>query len=189
MATEEPHYQLLIEDGAYTQRLYGPRILAETDVEGTLDQASSAGFRRLAGYIFGKNRSRTRAGAERIAMTAPVLAEARSEKIAMTAPVLAGGADGHWQIRFVMPAGSALNTLPVPIDPAVRLRELAPQRVAAIRFSGLAGEAKVSEKTALLQAWTKSRHLTAAGAPQLARYNPPWTLPFLRRNEILIDCR
>jgi len=77
--------------------------------------------------------------------------------------------------------------LPKPKNPAVILREVPGKRYAALVFSGLAGHAKAQQNTDALLAWLKARNITPIGTPQLARYNPPWTLPFLRRNEILVE--
>ena len=189
MATEEPRYESLLQDAEFSVRLYAPRIVAETEVAGSLEEASSTGFRRIAGYIFGRNHARSGQASERIAMTAPVTVEAQPQKIAMTAPVSVEQVEGRWRIEFAMPAHYTLATLPLPDDASVTLREVPAQKIAAIRFSGLVSEAKLRDKTALLRAWMVQRSLLASAAPQLARYNPPWTLPFLRRNEILIPCQ
>ena len=189
MATEEPKFRLIEKSGDFELRLYNPMIVAETYVDGSLSEASNAGFRLIAGYIFGGNKSRQGSSPEKIAMTAPVTVEPNSQKIAMTAPVVVESKDNRWRVHFVMPAEYALNSLPIPNDSRVSLREIAEQKTAVIVFSGLAGEDKVKDKTAALLDWIKSRGLEATATPQLARYNPPWTLPFLRRNEILINVK
>lgn len=120
-------------------------------------------------------------------MTAPVTLEQRSQKIAMTTSVVVENKAKQWRVHFVMPAEYTLSSLPIPSDTRVSLREIAAQQTAVIVFSGFAGEDKVKDKTAALFAWIKSRGLDAKSTPQLARYNPPWTPPFLRRNEILIN--
>jgi hypothetical protein len=187
--TEEPAFDTVKSSGDYEVRRYAPRIVAETEVEGDLWAASNEGFRVIAGYIFGNNVSVTQEGAEKIAMTAPVAVEPVSEKIAMTAPVTTEAAGGRYRLHFVMPSRYTLATLPRPKDERVRLRELPAQRMAVVKFSGLAGEGKVKERTDELLAWMKAEGLEAAGAPQLARYDPPWTLPFLRRNEVMVPLR
>lgn len=159
-------------------------IIAETTVDGDMDSASNRGFQLIAGYIFGNN--------ERIAMTAPVVAEA--QKIAMTAPVsiepqnaedskMAGAQ--RWRIHFVMPSQYTLATLPKPLNPQVQLREIPAKTFATLTYSGINTESTVQEKTEQLLNWLKTQKIETIGKPQLARYNPPWTLPFLRRNEIL----
>lgn len=192
MAIEEPPFDVIEKAGQIEIRQYRPLIVAETLVEGDMDTASGAGFRLIADYIFGNNQSRdalANKSSERIAMTAPVTIqpEARSEKIAMTAPVTIESQGMRWRVHFVMPGEYSLATLPIPRNPAVRLREVPGKRLAALVFSGLAGEEKVRQKTLELQDWLKSKNIDFVAAPQLARYNPPWTLPFLRRNEILIE--
>jgi len=190
MAIEEPKYTLVEKSGAFELRAYAPKVLAETLVDGSLDAASSVGFRRIADYIFGNNTAHN-GGNEKISMTAPVTMSAKSdkspsEKISMTAPVTMQQSDGKWRMYFVMPSQYTLSTLPTPNNPAVTLRELPATRMAAIRFSGLAGEEKTAKKTAELMAWLKSKNIVPIGEPELARYNPPWTLPFLRRNEVMV---
>lgn len=194
MATEEPKFERIETQGAFELRLYAPMIVAETWVEGSLGDGSNAGFRKIAGYIFGRNRSRTAEGSEKIAMTVPVTMQpGASQKIAMTAPVTteaAPGAEGtRWRMHFVMPAKYTMATLPVPEDPSVTLREVPAQRVAVRTFSGFVTEARVQEETGLLLDWLKARGLEPSAPPQLARYNPPWSIPFMRRNEILVPYR
>ncbi len=192
MATEEPKFESLRKEENIEIRRYVPVIVAETTVDGDMDSASNQGFQRIAGYIFGQN--------ERIAMTAPVVAEAQSnaEKIAMTAPVSIEpqNADGskmagaqRWRIHFVMPSQYTLATLPKPLNPQVQLREIPAKTFAALTYSGINTENKVQEKTEQLLNWLKSQKIETLGKPQLARYNPPWTLPFLRRNEILQEIK
>ncbi len=187
MATEEPTFSLIEKSGDFELRLYKPMIVAETYVDGSLSEASNAGFRLIAGYIFGGNKNRQSSTPEKIAMTAPVMLEPSSQKIQMTAPVVVENTNNRWRVHFVMPSGYTLNSLPIPNDARVSLREIVEHKTAVIVFSGLTGEDKVKDKTAALLDWIKSRGLDATSPPQLARYNPPWTLPFLRRNEILIN--
>ena len=189
MATEEPKFTSLEKSGDFELRQYEPIIVAETFVIGTLDQASSQGFRLIASYIFGNNKSRSHAGEEKITMTAPVTVEACSEKIAMTRPVTVEHFGDTWRVYFIMPAAYTMDTLPYPKDTRVSLREIEAQKKAVITFSGFAGEVKVKEKTDALLEWMKSHQLGATSTAKLARYNPPWTLPFMRRNEVLISYR
>jgi len=201
MAIEEPPFEVIEKAENIEIRQYRPFIVAETLVEGDMDAASNAGFRLIAGYIFGNNLSVKGPGdqaSEKIAMTAPVTVQpaGASEKIAMTAPVTIepqNDSDGkamqasRWRVHFVMPGEYSLATLPRPRNPAVTLREVPGKRYAALIFSGLVGDAKAQQKTAELLSWLQARKLTPAAPPQLARYDPPWTLPFFRRNEILIE--
>jgi hypothetical protein len=186
MATEEPKYSVIEKAGEFELRAYDPKIIAETLVSGSMDSASSAGFRLIADFIFGNNTAST-GGNKKISMTAPVTMEAQSEKISMTAPVSMQQAQGQWRIHFVMPSEYTLDTLPKPNNSEVMLRKIPASNYAVIRFSGLAGEDKTATKTAELLAWLKAKAITPIGKPELARYNPPWTLPFLRRNEVMIE--
>jgi hypothetical protein len=182
MATEEPAFKVTLKSGALEVREYPPLIAAEVLVGGDRSQAVNAGFRLLAGYIFGGNIRR-----QSIAMTAPVVqAPARGESIAMTAPVVQTGANGTWTVRFIMPRGYTLDTLPTPNDQRVHLIPLPAARMAVVRFSGLAHEPDIQQKTTELKAFVAAQQLVATGPASLARYNPPWTLWFLRRNEIMI---
>ena len=122
---------------------------------------------------------------------------ARSAKIAMTAPVTAEpvAADAsmatasQWRIQFVMPGEYSMQTLPKPVNPAVSLRELPARTFAVLSYSGLNTASKVQQKTDELAAWMRSRQLEPVGAAQLARYDPPWTLPMWRRNEIQVEVK
>ena len=182
MATEEPPYTPSLKDGNFEVRDYPALIAAEVSVSGDRAQASSEGFKLLAAYIFGGNTKK-----QSIAMTAPVVqAAAESEKIAMTAPVMQTGQPGGWTVRFVMPRSYTLATLPTPNDARVRLVSVPAARVAVVRFSGLAGDDDIAEQTGLLNDFVARNRLDKTGRPALARYNPPWTPPFLRRNEIMV---
>ena len=196
-AIEEPQFNLVESDGRIEVRDYAPYIVAEVLVVGDMATASNRGFRAIAGYIFGGNRS-VRGGdnPEKIAMTAPVGITPASEKIAMTAPVgitpEAKGAeafsatDGRWRVHFVMPRQYTMANLPKPNDPSVRLREVPSERWVVLRYSGFNGEDKLRENTDELLAWIARRGFKARGETQLARYDPPWTLPFMRRNELMV---
>ncbi|WP_082859428.1 heme-binding protein [Microbulbifer sp. Q7] len=186
MATEEPQYTVTEKAEPFELRTYQPRIVAEVVVSGTMDEASGKGFRLLANYIFGNNTARS-GGSQKIDMTAPVGMEPQSEKISMTAPVSMQESDGRWRVSFVMPSSYTMDSLPRPNNAAVSIREIPETHYAVIRFSGLTGAKRVAEKTADLQAWLQQKGLNATGAPEMARYNPPWTLPFLRRNEIMVQ--
>jgi hypothetical protein len=191
MATEEPKFSIIEKSEPFELRAYAPQLVAEVKVEGDLDTASSQGFRLIAAFIFGQNQV-----SEKISMTVPVGIEtAQSTKIAMTVPVgIEASKDSakgvnQWVFSFVMPSEFTMATLPKPVNPLVTIRELPAQKRAAITFSGFYNEAKVLEKTKALEEWIKSKQWQAIGSPQFARYNPPWSIPFMRRNEILITVR
>ena len=192
MATEEPKFELLHKDENVEMRRYVPLIVAEAVLDGDMESASNRGFRLIAGYIFGNN--------ERIAMTAPVVVEPQSvsEKISMTIPVSIepqNGEDNHmagvkrWRVHFVMPSEYTLATLPKPLNPEVKLRQIPSKTYAVLTYSGFNSETKVQEKTDELLSWLKAHNIKTIGKSQLARYNPPWTLPMWRRNEILQEIK
>ena len=198
MATEEPPYDVLEKLGEVEIRSYAAVVLAETEVEGTFEGVSSAAFRRLAGYIFGGNRVRGAAGEKaKIEMTAPVgMRPAGSAKIAMTAPVgmrpaapasgPAAGTSERWVMSFAMPSTWTLATLPEPNDPRVTLREAPPRQIAVLRFSGLWSDARFAAQERLLRAQLATSGWQVTGPAESLRYDPPWTLWFLRRNEVAL---
>lgn len=187
MAIETLAYTVIERFDDIEIRQYDGYVVAETEVDGDRRAATNEGFRRLAGYIFGSNH-----GDRKIAMTAPVL-QAEGRKIAMTAPVLQQAAGsgaatetGPWLIQFTMPAAYTLDSLPEPIDARVHLRAEPPRRVAAYRYSGGWSTGRYEQKLAQLTDALVRRGLVAVGTPVWARYNPPITPWFLRRNEILV---
>lgn len=184
MAVEEPAFKTVLSDGAFEVRDYPGLIVAEVTVSGDQKEAASKGFRLLAGYIFGGNKRR-----QSIAMTAPVTQELVSQTIAMTAPVTQIQNAGNWTVRFTMPSAYKMETLPEPNDPKVKLRHLPATRFAVLRFSGLAGKSDVEAKSAELLAASKAHHLRTNGPVTLAQYNPPWTLWFMRRNEVMVTVK
>jgi len=181
MAIEEPGYTVIEQVDNFELRMYEPKIVAETLVEGDFSEVGNEGFRRLAGYIFGDNRKQ-----QDIDMTAPVSQQSDSEKIAMTAPVSQETLDGKWRITFTMPAEYTMETLPMPLDDRVILKQEPAQLMAAIRYSGTWSRERYQEKEASLRAFMDAQGLRAVGEPVFARYNAPFTLWFLRRNEVLI---
>jgi effector-binding domain-containing protein len=178
---EHPKYTIVTRDGDIELRDYAPMIVAEAEVTGERREAISRGFRTIADYIFGNNTA-----AQKVAMTAPVSQQA-SEKIAMTAPVTQQADGNSWRVRFVMPSRYTMDTLPKPNNPAVVLKEIPGKRFAAIRFSGMAGADSLKRNTEELTAFVKAKGFSPLSPPTYAFYNPPWTLPFLRRNEVLIE--
>ena len=186
MATEQVPYTVerTLQSGVEIRR-YDSTVVAETLIEGgSYSEAGNAGFRRLASYIFGANR-----GDAKIAMTAPVaMAPDSGQRIAMTAPVdSARDSSGGWRIAFYMPAGYTLESLPQPLDPRVTLRVVPGRWVAALRFSGRGTEAQFAQHTAELLQALDDAGMQMLGAPWTARYNAPWVLPPLRRNEAMIE--
>jgi len=181
MAIEEASYQVVKKEDRFEVRDYAPHILAETIVEGEMKEAGNMAFRRLFNYISGENRSQ-----DKVAMTAPVSQVLEGEKIDMTAPVGQQNVQGRWAVSFMMPASYTLETLPVPVDPKVSLRQVPTRRLAAVRYSGTWSKKNYLRYMQELESWINDEGLTIVGEPVWARYNPPFTLWFLRRNEILI---
>jgi effector-binding domain-containing protein len=181
MATEEAPYTDIKTDDIFELREYAPQVLAEIIVEGDLEGAGNKAFRPLFRYISGDNKSRNK-----IAMTAPVSQEQTGEKISMTAPVSQQSVQGKWAISFMMPASYTMETLPIPDDPNIKLRQVPARRVAVVRYSGFWSEEKYLLHKEKLEKWIKDNRYTVTGDPVWARYNPPFTLWFMRRNEILI---
>lgn len=185
--TEEPRFDRVGQVADVEIRRYHSRVAAETTVNADETAARSEGFRRLAGYIFGKNRAKAT-----IEMTAPVgqAAAGGSEKIAMTAPVgQAPAGDGAWTIRFFMPAKWTLDTLPAPDDDRVRLVAVPAETLAVLRFSGIPTAASVQGGSARLARTLDGSAWVATAQPVAWFYDPPWTLPFLRRNEVAVPVR
>ncbi|MEU0494105.1 heme-binding protein [Mycobacterium sp. NPDC006124] len=186
VGTEEPPHDTERLPGGLEIRRYRPRIAAETTVEAPEERARNEGFRRLAGYIFGGN-----GGSDEIAMTAPVSqAGSGGRKIAMTAPVARSGDDeSGWVIRFFMPSKWTMATLPTPDDDRVRLVEVPAETVAVLRFTGDRGSATIAAKSDELRKALHDNGIEAVGEPQAWFYDPPWTLPFRRRNEVVVSVR
>jgi hypothetical protein len=179
-ATEEPKYSVLLKEDAFELRQYAAQIVAETAVNGDMDSASSQGFRAIADFIFGNNKAPGQNTSAKIAMTAPVTVQPRTQENSLREAK-------DWRIQFVMPADYTMATLPKPNNQAVQLREVPAQRFAVLRYSGLNTESKVEDKTNELLAWVKTKNWQMAGSPQLSRYDPPWTLPMWRRNELRVE--
>jgi SOUL heme-binding protein len=190
MAIEEPKYEVRTSQAPFELRHYAPILIAQTIVEGDMDAASNKGFRLIADFIFGNNLAAGSEQATKIAMTAPVTVEPQSSKIAMTAPVTIEpqlGSAQQWRVHFVMPSQYTLGNIPKPKNSAVTLHELPSKYFVVHRYSGFNTEARVQEKTNEALAWAKQQSLKVVGTPQLSRYDPPWTLPMFRRNEIMVE--
>lgn len=164
---ETPEYVLVDQQGQIEIRDYSEIIVAEASIEGDREEAIYAGFRLIANYIFGNNLS--------------------TEKVAMTAPVSQQSNGRSWKVRFVMPSVYTIETLPVPNNPEVKIISTPPKRYIAIRFSGFANNASIQENEAQLREFLAERSINAVANPVYAFYNDPWTLPFMRRNEVMIE--
>jgi hypothetical protein len=175
--TEEPRFDALGTEAGLEIRRYAPRLAAETTVAADEAAARNEGFSRLARYIFGANQ-----GSAKIAMTAPVAQE--PTRIAMTAPVAQQATAEGYRIRFFLPA--ALRDPPAPNDPRVTIAEVPGETVAVLRFSGVPNPDAVAEPRAQLLATLPRTRWAASGDPVSWFYDPPWTIPALRRNEVAV---
>lgn len=194
LAIEEPKFEVVKEFEGCELRQYASTLIAETTVSGNFDEVGNEAFRILVGYIQGEN-----VKSEEIEMTAPVNqrptgAEGQGEKIEMTAPVSqtpaeVGEVSGTYVLSFVMPAKYTLETLPKPKDDRVIIREVPGRLVAARRYSGSWDRKKYKENEEKLIEAIRKEGLVLVGPPIFARYNPPFTPSFLRRNEVLIEVR
>lgn len=183
-AAEETAYSVIERDGDVEIRQYEDYAIARTFVTASYDDMDREAFGRLFDYISGENTAQGE-----IAMTAPVLMAPAGEEIAMTAPVLMEAGEEGWWMAFVLPDGLDAARAPVPTDPQVEVIDIQGPRMAALTYSGTMSEETNTAEALRLRDWIAMRGLDAAPGYQIAGYNPPWTLPFLRRNEILIELR
>ncbi len=180
MGIEEPEYKVVEKNDVYEIREYLPVVAIETEVEANFEDAGNRAFRRLFNYIDGNNQSQAS-----IAMTAPVTQSAsESEKIAMTAPVTQSERDGKYVVRFMLPAKYTLETAPKPNDPTVVVTELPARRFAVHTYSGTWAKSGYDDGLAKLKQALNRGGVDFEDAPIWSRYNSPFSLWFLRRNEI-----
>ena len=178
-ATEEPDFKVIQKLEDIEVREYAAYSVAVVVVPGPAADAGNQAFPILAGYIFGKNK-----GERKFAMTAPVTQAAEPVKLEMTAPVTQAAAPGGFRVQFVLPKGVTAASAPEPLDSRVTLRDVAPSRIAVIRYSGFWSDSNYSNHLTKLLAALSSANLVAVGEPVYSRYNAPFTPWFLRRNEI-----
>jgi hypothetical protein len=181
-ATEEHPYQIVRKLEDIEVREYARYMVAELVVAGPAEAAGNQAFPILAAYIFGKNR-----GDRKLAMTAPVTQAPVPVKLAMTAPVTQTTAPGGFLVQFVLPREVTLGNAPEPLDARINLREIQPRRVAVVRFSGFWSESNYDAHLAQLKTALGAAGMTWSGEPVYARYNPPFTPWFMRRNEIWLQ--
>lgn len=166
---EKPDYRVIEQHDSIEIREYNTMIVAETTAQGSRKDAINNGFRTIADYIFGNNTTQT--------------------EIAMTAPVLQQKSEDAWNIRFVMPSNYTKSALPSPNNPNVRLIELPKKRFAVIRFSGTSSRSNIEKHEQSLATFLHKKNITYAPDALYAFFNPPWTLPVLRRNEIMFELK
>ena len=188
-AIDEPAYIVVQKTEVFEVRQYAPYLVAEVVVPGPASEAGNQGFNLLGGYIFGKNK-----GERKLEMTAPVTqtpmpapTPAPPIKLEMTAPVTQAVTEGGFLVQFVMPKGYTLATLPEPLDERVKLREVLGKRVAVIRFSGGWSQSTYEAQLQTLRNALSAAGLATQGEPISSRYNSPFSLPFLRRNEVWLN--
>lgn len=179
---ETPGYAVVLAEDNKEIRAYDSYVMAQTVVQGEYDESSSKAFRILFEYISGANQA-----SEKISMTAPVTQGQSGEKIEMTAPVTQGRTGGGWSMAFVLPSKYDFNTAPRPTDPRVELVQIPARTMAALRYRGFTSPEKIVRLGTELMAWSEQNGYLPVAAPASARYDPPWTIPFLRRNEVLVE--
>jgi hypothetical protein len=182
MAIEEPKFVVESKNDTYEIRKYEPVIVAETVIDAGFEDAGNQAFKLLADFIFGNNQSQ-----KKISMTAPVTQKEVSQKISMTAPVSQVKTQGGYLVQFTMPSEFTLETLPKPNNERVKIKMLSAKRVAVIRYSGRWTESNYSEHLEELKKALSKDNIKTVGEPILSRYDPPFMLWFLRRNEIWLE--
>ena len=180
---EKPDYKVIQSEQNIEIRQYEPMIIAEVEVDGKREDAIRDGFRLLADYIFGNNTVQ-----QVISMTAPVQ-QKENQKIAMTAPVQQQSMGKSWRMSFVMPSKYSMDSLPVPNNNRVRLKEILTKKFVVIEFSGTNSNENVTKHENQLMNYIEANQINIIGSPKYAFYNAPWTLPFLRRNEVMIEIK
>jgi len=178
---EKPDYKVIQSEQNIEIRQYEPMIIAEVEVDGKREDAIGDGFRLLADYIFGNNTVQ-----QVISMTAPVQ-QKENQKIEMTAPVQQQSTGKSWRMSFVMPSKYSMDSLPVPNNNRVRLKEILTKKFVVIEFSGTNSNENVIEHENQLMNYIEANQIKINGSPKYAFYNAPWTLPFMRRNEVMIE--
>jgi hypothetical protein len=174
---EQPAYQVIQRlSPAIEIRHYDARMAVET---GMTDGNDGEAFGRLFRYITGAN-----APKKMIAMTAPV-AEQRAT-VPMTMPIETSG--NARTMRFFLPHAVVSAGVPTPTDPLVHIVAAPAATLAVIRFTGIASPPMRAQETALLREGLLKAGKPAGGAPIFLSYDPPFTIPFLRRNEVAIPC-
>lgn len=177
-------YEILLQEKNFEVRLYDDYLVAAVSSANNYKESSSSSFGLLFKYISGYNVS-----SEKIEMTAPVLQQENSAKIEMTAPVLQQKTGDKWEMSFVLPSKYTLKNVPEPLDPRIVIKEIKSRKVAVVHYSGILNEKNIQEYTLKLLKWMDDKGYESIGSPYSAGYDPPWTIPFFRRNEILVEIK
>ena len=178
---EKPDYEIITSQKNIEIRRYGPMIIAEVETAVNREDTIGNEFGILADYIFGNNTMQNG-----IAMTAPVQQQ-KSRKIAMTSPVQQQLADEVWTTSFVMPSEYNMDTLPKPNNDRVQLKEVPPKKFVVVQFSGTNSDENINEHEKQLTEYIVSNQIKTVGTFKYAFYDPPWTLPIMRRNEVMVE--
>ena len=178
---EVPAYKILKKEQNIEIRQYPPLIIAEVKTAGSRQDSIGNGFRILADFIFGNNE-----GEKQLSMNGPITQQ-QGIKIAMTAPVQQEKTDTEWAISFIMPSKFSIDTIPNPINDRIKIIQIPSKRYAVITFSGRSTEANLTKHTNELEIYMNGSSYSKVGNAKYAFYNPPWTLPFLRRNEVQFE--
>jgi DNA gyrase inhibitor GyrI len=181
-SASEPKYQILVDSDKIEIRQYPPMVVAQTAVNTDYKDSSSQGFNRLAGYIFGNNKNE-----QKMSMTAPVFQEQEFAIMDMMVPVIQQKTQKVWLMAFVLPQNYTVSSAPTPLDSAVLIKDMPSKKVAVIKYSGSLSEHGIEEKSEELKHWLFKKGYKPISTSRSAAYDPPWTLPFLRRNEVHID--
>ncbi len=189
---EEPRYEVIERIGDRVEiRRYAPRLAAEIDLASPGEAGRSAAFQLLFAYIAGANRASVAgsgasvAESDSIAMTMPVEL-AGKPRLAMTVPVQTSEAAGDRHMRFFLPAKYQRDTAPKPADPRVRLVTASEGTIATLRFSGAGGDRDIRQRQAELTERLAAARWRPTSEPYVLFYDAPFTLPFLRRNEVAV---
>tara|TARA_B100000427_G_C15480058_1_gene582509 strand:- start:83 stop:718 length:636 start_codon:yes stop_codon:yes gene_type:complete len=178
---EIPDYKILEKTENIEIRRYPPLIIAEVRTMGSRKDSIGDGFRILADFIFGNNK-----GENKISMTTPVMQQ-KGTKIEMTAPVQQENTGKEWLVSFIMPSKFSMNTLPKPTNDKIKIVQMPSKNYAAIVFSGRGTKDNLTANTLELKEYLSRSNYSIRGNPKYAFYNPPWTLPFMRRNEVQFE--
>ncbi|XP_030925106.1 heme-binding-like protein At3g10130, chloroplastic isoform X1 [Quercus lobata] len=189
---ETVNFKVLSRGDLYEIREVEPYFVAETTMPGRTGfdfNGASQSFNVLAGYLFGKNTTK-----ETMEMTTPVFTrktQSDGEKMEMTTPVITKRLEDQdkWQMSFVMPSKYGAN-LPLPKDSSVTIREVPRKIIAVVAFSGFVTDEEVKQRESKLREALKNDaqfQIKEGGSVEIAQYNPPFTLPFQRRNEIALE--
>ena len=178
-------YRTLLKEREFEIRAYDNYLTASVESEGSYEDSSDSSFNLLFKYISGDNVSR-----EKIEKTAPIIKRKKlKEKIEMTAPVFQKKEGNRWTMFFVLPSKYNLENVPVPSDPRVVIKLIKSQKAAVVQYSGIMNDEKIKINSLKLLKWVNRKKYRMIGVPYSAGYDPPWTIPFLRRNEILVQIR